>query len=333
MRQLVIGCGVPILLFAVFFGGYAYFFLARIEPVWLAYVLAGVCALMLCLAIGAVKTFFQTGATARALHRARHMLVPGEGELTAVHGEVVAVGETINTPFSNRPCVSYEYEIYRNTSTGTDGCLACDDRTSDETSKEQYAFGLAKTEYVIRTSTGDVRPLGYPSLDHSTKGSCHFSEHFLEGPYGRQLIERLGITEAELPEVKQRAESYLRDEYFHEASGLGMVTALVELAEAIEEDTGFVRKDWKVHDPESLDDATLVETLLEVGQEVCALGKWDATRSGLYPPVVLIAGDYDNAKRILIAGKRSSAVFGLIFAILFSAILIAFAWFSGPVGP
>jgi hypothetical protein len=45
--KIIKGCTIPILLFASFFGGYVYFFLPRIEPAWLAYVLAGVSGLML----------------------------------------------------------------------------------------------------------------------------------------------------------------------------------------------------------------------------------------------------------------------------------------------
>jgi len=331
MKTFVTGCGVPILLFALFFGGYARLFVPRFEPDWLAYVFAGVCALMLCLAIGAVKTFLQTRRVAGALHRARTGLVPGEGEWTLVDGQVMAIGETINTPFSNRPCVSYEYELYRVVSTGTDRRSDSSGRdTHSSTTKEPCAFGVAKSGYVIRTSRGEVRPLGYPTLDHFPKGSCHFSEHPLEGPYERELLARLGVTEAEVLDVKQRAERYLQDGDFQKASGLGLVTVLAGLAEAIEEGTETVRKDWKVRDPENLDDMTLTETRLAAGQQVCALGKWDATRSGLYPPVELIPGDLNNAQRILIANKRSSAVFGLFFAVLMSAMLNAFVWVSPP---
>ena len=203
MKTFVTGCGIPILLFALFFAGYAQVFVPRFEPDWLAYVLAGVCALMLCAAIGAVKTLLQTGRIAGALHRARAGLVPGEGEWTLVNGQVVAVGELISTPFSNKPCVSYEYELYRLASTGSDSRLGSSDRDPhSSTSKDPCAFGLAKTGYVIRTSRGDVRPLGYPMLDHFTKASCHFSEHPLEGPYERELLARLDITDTEVPDVK-----------------------------------------------------------------------------------------------------------------------------------
>ena len=225
----------------------------------------------------------------------------------------MAVGETTHAPFSNRPCVAYEYEIYHLVSTGVD---SNDRDTPASPSKDPCAFGLAKTGYVIRTSQGDVRPLGYPTLDHFSKGSCHFSKGLLEGPHEQELLARLGATAVDVPNVKRRAETYLQEDRFQEASGLGLVTALTGLAEAIEKDTDTVRKDWKVHDPENLDDMTLVETRLEVGQQVCALGKWDATRSGLQPPIELTPGDLNNAQRIMIANKRSSAVLGLIFAVL-----------------
>ena len=108
---------------------------------------------MLCLAIGAVKTLLQTNRIAGALRRVRAGLVPGEGEWTLVNGQVTAVGEPISTPFSNKPCVSYEYEIYRLASTGADRRLDSSDRdTHSSLSKDPCAFGLAKTEYTIRTA-------------------------------------------------------------------------------------------------------------------------------------------------------------------------------------
>ena len=177
---------------------------------------------------------------------------------------------------------------------------------------------------------GRRAPLGYPTLDHFTKGSCHFSKNLALAPYERELLARLGITEAEVPELKQRAATYLQHENFQEASGFGLVSVLAGLAAAIEGDEETVQRDWKVHDPDNLDEMTLVETRLEVGQQVCALGKWDATRWGLRPPVELIPGDLKNAQRVMIANKRFSAVFGLLFAVFISVLLIAFVWVSPP---
>jgi hypothetical protein len=305
--KIIKGCTIPILLFAIFFGGYAYFFILRIEPAWLAYVLAGVSGLMLYLALGAIKTLFQTRTVAAALRRARQMRWPDDGKLALIKGEVTAVNDPINTPFSNTSCVSYEYHLYRVVRTTSRK------ESGYRTGKDVFAFGLAQTDYLIRTPEGDVRPLGYHTLDHLSKAFWLF-------------------TKAEDPQIRQRAEDFLQHETFQKAGVLGMASAFSQLVETVEEATGFIRKDWKVSDPDNLDGATLEETCLQPGQQVCALGKWDAEHRALHTPIELIAGDYENAQRILIANKRSSAVFGLIFAILFSAILIAFAWFSPPLG-
>ncbi len=304
--KIIKGCTIPILLFAIFFGGYAYFFLPRIEPEWLAYVLAGVCALMLYLALGAIKTLFQTRTIAAALRRARQMRWPDDGKLALIKGEVTAVNKPLLTPFSNTPCVAYEYHMYRVVRTNSRK------ETGYRTGKDVFAFGLGKTAYLIRTPEGDVRPLGYHTLDHLSKAYWLF-------------------TKTEDPQIRQRTEDFLQNENFQKAGVLGMASAFSQLIEAVEEDTDFLRKDWKVRDPDNLDGVTLDETCLQPGQQVCALGKWDAERRALHPPIELIAGGYENAQKTLIANKRSSAVFGLIFAILFSAILIAFAWFSSPL--
>jgi hypothetical protein len=308
MQKTLTGCAIPILLFAAFFGGYLYVVLPRVDPMWLAYVLSGVGALMLCLVIGAIKTFFQTGTIAAALRRARQKRAPEDGKFAVIQGDIVAVGDPIHAPFSQMPCVSYEYEMSRTTRTY--------DRKEgrSRTSKESFIFGLAKTGYIIRTSGGDVCPLGYPALDNLPKASWQLSE-------------------AGDPQTTQRAEDFLQNGHFQKAGGLNLASAFSQMVGVIVDDEEAVRKDWKVKDPDNLNGVALYETRLEPGQRVCALGKWDAKRSALQSPVELIAGDYKNVQKIMIANKRFSAVFGLIFAIVFSAILIAFAWSFPPLSP
>ena len=308
MQKTITGCAIPILLFAIFFGGYAYLFLPRVEPVWLVYVLAGVGALMLSLVFGAVKTLFQTRTTAAALRRAQGMRPPQDGKFVILQGNVVAVGDAIHAPFSQTPCVSYEYHLYRVVRTNTRR------ETGYRTGKDVFAFGLAKTAYLIRTPRGDVHPLGYPTLDHLSKTSWLFSE-------------------TSDHHIRQRVEEFLQHEHFQKAGVLGMASALSQMIGVIEDDADVVRKDWKVRDPDDLNGVTVNETRLEPGQQVCAFGKWDEERSVLHPPVELIAGDYNNAKRILIANKRSSAVFGLIFGLLASAMLLGFGVFSIQLSP
>ncbi|MCP4623567.1 MAG: hypothetical protein GY850_08555, partial [bacterium] len=181
------------------------------------------------------------------LRRARQMRLPDDGKLALIKGEVVAVGETLKAPFSNKPCVSYEYHIYR--IVRTDGRK----ETRYRTGKDVFAFGLAKTAYLIRTSQGDVRPLGYHTLDHLSKESWLFIK-------------------TEEPQIRQRTEDFLQYENFQKAGVLGMASAFSQLSEAVEEDTDFIRKDWKVRDPKNLDGMTVVETRLKPGQQVCALG-------------------------------------------------------------
>jgi len=289
----------------------------------------GVAALMLYIALGAITTLFRTRTLAAVLRGAQQMRLPEDGKLALVQGMVVAAGEPLHAPFSNKPCVSYEYHVYRTVRTDPQRTSSSDD-TGYRTTEEPFAFGLAKSAYLIHTSWGDVRLLGCPTLDHLPKASWIFSddEHVLS--IQRRMLEMFGIIEAEIPQFRQRTEIYLQGEHFQKASGLGLVSTFAELVEAIEEDTDFVRRDWKVSDPENLDGVTVTETHLEAGQPVCALGKWDAKGPAMYPPIELIAGDYKDAQRVLIANKRSNAVFGLLFAILMSAMLIAFAWFSSP---
>ena len=324
MKRIMTGCAVPILIGAIFFGGYGFLFIPRVEPVWLAYVLAGVGALLLYLVLGAIKTLFQARVIATVLRRARQMQLPDDGQMALVQGEIVAVGETIRAPFSNTPCVSYEYDVSRTVRTNSR------QETGYRTAKESYAFGLAKTAYVIRTVMGDVRPLGYPTLDHLAKTSWLVSDRDLDS-YTQQGARMNGSNETELAQVNQRAQKFLQGEHMHQVSGLDMAGAFAKMIETIEQETDFVRKDWRVGGSEDLNGATLYETRLEPGSQVCALGKWDQARSALHPPVELIAGDLEDAQRILVADKRSSALLGLAFGILTSVILWVFVLFSFPL--
>ncbi len=79
MKNLITGCAFPVLLFALFFYGYALVFLQRFEPVWWAYIFATVGAIMLSLLIGSVKTIFQSRKFAAVIRRAERMMPPKDG--------------------------------------------------------------------------------------------------------------------------------------------------------------------------------------------------------------------------------------------------------------
>jgi hypothetical protein len=132
-------CAVPILLFAMFFGGYAYFFLPRLEPMWLAYVFAGVAALMLYIALGAITTLFRSRTIATVMRGVRQMHTPEDGKLALVQGAIVIVGETLHAPFSNKSCVSYEYHMYRAERTDSRR-TSSGEGTGYRTAKESFAF-------------------------------------------------------------------------------------------------------------------------------------------------------------------------------------------------
>lgn len=88
-----------------------------------------------------------------------------DGQITAAVGRVVALGTKIHSPFTNTPCVAYEYEIYRYVK-----------------NKTVMFKGFRVVPCAIQTRTQIVRLLAFPKLE--------FAPADLEGEMVRQAAKQ-----------------------------------------------------------------------------------------------------------------------------------------------
>lgn len=141
------GCGLLLALWIVLVGAYGYVAWPKIHklmPTAMIGVLGGTFATML------VSSFLGlfTGARDRsALRRAMNGAPFEDGRIEAASGGVRALGAPIESPFTGRSCVAYEYDV----------------KQPDE---EQSEFaGLALAPSAIDTPRGSARLLGWAMLD------------------------------------------------------------------------------------------------------------------------------------------------------------------------
>jgi ankyrin repeat protein len=125
---------------------------------------------------------------------------------------------------------------------------------------------------------------------------------------------------------RARAKEYIARTTFRPMSVTKVFSALNALSEALTDDDGSVRMDWRMNEDIKLDAATLKERLLPVGQQVTAVGKYSAERRGLIADgmlsmIQLRPGDAETARRALIKQGSSGFVTGLVLFLISHGIL------------
>jgi hypothetical protein len=102
--------------------------------------------------------------------------------------------------------------------------------------------------------------------------------------------------------------------------------------DALADDDGAVRADWRMGEDLDLDGATLTERTVPVGAEVCALGVYSAERGGLVARGRminrLVPGGAAAARRRLVGGARRSAAAGAAFFLASHGLLGAMLYMS-----
>jgi hypothetical protein len=153
----------------------------------------------------------------------------------------------------------------------------------------------------IDTSHGGVRLLGFPLLD--------------EFPH-----ERLG------PESRNRAEQFAASTRFDAAQGLGALRMFSEFDDALGDADGIVRKDFRMTSGAiPFDQRLLSERVVRVGQQVCALGRYDASKRALVPRGATLnrlwPGTLDAVRRNVFGAARSQTLLALSFFVVSHAML------------
>jgi hypothetical protein len=243
--------------------------------------------------------------------RDRRRLAPGgaafvDGQFAAAEGEVRAQGKLLKAPFTGRPCVAYEYDVWLG-SGGVPGRMG-------RGSGRGWAgvAGVALAPCVIEAAQGSVRLLGWTPLQ------THFRPEWLEDtPKTRSVLKRV-----------------LAERRFEKMTGIKGLKVLGQLVNLQKDDDGSLHHDW-LFDEKVLDDPASVlvsERIVEEREHVGASGLWSEEGQGLYGQVGNVGLDLwpghlgDQRRRLLVqpAGR-------LAFMLLATAALhgmVALVWKS-----
>ena len=221
----------------------------------------------------------------RALDRAKKNQLPEDGKLTAVSGPVVALGDSVRSPFLDQECVAYSYNIFT--------LVAQNDGPSREVNDFR---GFAYTPCAIKTSLQKTQlfPTGFTFLDN------------FDGD------------ELPLDEVMEKAKAYIYNTEFDKDPSGDLHSAIAEIKqlkkEAISESG---RKDLRIEHAVLTPEHDLFEVCLRPGETATAIGVYSAENRGLVSQgtdlLQLFPGDLEEVKSEL---KTSS------FAKFFMACLM-----------
>jgi uncharacterized protein len=220
-----------------------------------------------------------------------------DGRLVAAIGRIRPLGSPLEAPFSGTRCVAYEYDVSHVDTTASDG--------KSETREVHDAAGIALAPSRIDSTSGAVRLLGYAMLSEFPKTGA-------------------------ADRARARA-------YFAATPGTVIARSRVfrlmdAMNDALADDDGAVRADWRMGEDLDLEGATLTERTVPVGAEVCALGVYSAERGGLVARGRminrLVPGGAAAARRRLVGGARRSAAAGAAFFLASHALLGAMLYMS-----
>lgn len=297
------GCIIGSVVMLGLFGGYLYLLWGK-APGVPAIVLSLFGSLGLVMVATQLKAVLFGSGDKGALSRAEQGLPLEDGQKEAVWGPVEPLGDLLTAPFSGRRCIAYEYDAKNPGTTGSDG---------RERPGGSAIAGFALCPAVIRSSRGDVHLYGFSILDQ-----------FEKGLYGEDA------------EARRRARDYAARTEF-ETMGLSKFGSMLsQMDEAMADDDGSVRKDWKLKDGElSLEGCELEEKIIAPGEQITAVGIWDAARGGIVPKkggkstiVQLMPGG--GLAMVMHAEKRPwfTFFFALVWA-GFAHLVIWLVWMKG----
>jgi hypothetical protein len=297
------GCLIGIVFLAALFAGYYYVLTPRVEWPGNAF-LSGFGAIFTGLFISGIFGILRAYRDARRLRGASSNAVGTfkDGEMVAVAGAIRPLDAPLTAPFSGTPCVAYDYDIvhiaHRSTSDGT------------ETYEQHDISGLALTPSIIETPTGGVRLLSFAMLEE----------------FPRQLQNS--------PSAQDRARDYVARTTFKPMGLTKVFTAFGALSEALTDEDGAVRMDWRMNDGEiNYSQATIRERLVLPGQQVNAVGKYSSDKRGLIAEgmtslIQLRPGDAQTASRNMVRSAWTALAFSTLFFVVCHAFIVGLYYAS-----
>jgi hypothetical protein len=308
------GCLLGLLLFAVLTGLYYLAFHGRFSPPgdWIGALVGG---FFLLVAVDGLRGILTELRNRARLDRALAGEPFVDGQPVAAIGPLMALGQPIAAPFSQKPCVAYSYQVSHKEKGPTlnDDDLVIKDFT-----------GVTLMPCVVRTPRGNVRILGLPGLQ------------------GFSVTSLTGGT------VRDRAKAYLGSASFEELGRLDAGHSNVStdigptnlgpqnmgsVVRDLEAGTdGALRKDWWAAGDEfrladfRLDPRpyTLKEQIVRDGETVTVFGLYQAAQRGIVPDgegVKLIRGDGRQAGKSFQGNLGKSLAAGVVMFLFLHLVL------------
>jgi Ankyrin repeats (3 copies) len=288
------GCAFAAISFGGLFAAYLVFFTRYFE--WPGNLFAAFFgALFAGMGISGVAHLFWAWRDTAAFARAARLEHPADGQVVAVAGPIRPLGEPLTSPFGGVPCVAYDYEVFPHDRP----------RRGRNAPRPRDLTGFAMAASTIDTPHGDVRLLGFPILD--------------------QFPQTFGG-----PEARARAREYAATAPFEVTHGLGALQMVSAFDDALADADGMVRKDFRLTEGAiSFERRTIAERVVRIGEQVCAVGRYDAAKRALVPrdamPNRLWPGTAAEVRRKIVAAARSQATIALaFFAVSHTMLGIAF---------
>jgi hypothetical protein len=240
----------------------------------------------------------------QAIESARKGFVPEDGKRGAAFGEIHPSTDAVLTaPFSGRPCVACEYDVFQQTietvQVPAHGSFSAS--TETRTTRHSAYTGHAFVPCEVRTPTGPVPLLTRPLLEFPAK--------VVEGP-----------------DALERARAWVARAQFEVVKNRGLLGELSDYAESFSRDGGIQQRDEKhlETDPD-LADWILEERIVSPGETVSAVGRYSESAGGL-------VGEHGSGEALLLTphgaarsaedARSSRGCLGLVAAGLFVLLVL-----------
>jgi hypothetical protein len=209
-----LSCLISLVLYAAFVFGYYQWLGQTFEgkELWIA---SFIVALIAAGGVGALCNSYLSWRDASVLSDAIVDMPRRDGKRTAAAGRLEPLGQPLTAPLSGKPCVLYEYDVFREvTRTKKEG--------GTETSKSVDFAGIGKTECVVQSTSSRLRLMGFPDLD----------------PIDDEFLSEQADVE--------RARQYVQFTAWEDASGFGIFHGVKDMFSALTGSEEALRKDWRM---------------------------------------------------------------------------------------
>ncbi len=225
---------------------------------------------------------------------------PAPDQAYAAIGRAVALSEPLSTPFLNRPCVLYSYELSEQETVR----VRTSKGTETQSRRTVYMSGLAMTNWAVQTKYQPVRVCGFPVPDSFEETPVNLKQHSTRFREFCEQTEFTRVGKWELGKMLDFAGIIMR-----------------ESSAAVRKDLWFEGADEVTSDRASLQACKLIEQAILVDTPLCVIGKFDSELGGLVNDLMVgglqvIPGDAAAATKQLRVRWISYLCFALLMLLI-----------------